>query len=384
VKWLAVLLLLLLAALAVLLYNAEWVEEVRNDGYGPAAQRNPYLAAEQFLERIAVDVRERDGLALLDDLPSTEHLLVLAGSRRSLSERRTDALQRWVEEGGLLVLLATERWDDDAQSSGDRLLDRLGFRLLGMDGRPDWAVGLEALAENLGEGDCSHAAALTRVDLAGSPQALQVGLAQHRLLLYDGQLPVEASSNQIGAQLYRLQLGGGELVVLTDLGLWRNTRIDCWDNAHLLRVLVDGRRTLWWLYNVQVPPLPVAVWQRFPALVVATGLWLLAWVWHSGFRPLPARAEVPARRRQLVEQLDGLARFRWQQGDRAGLLAPLRRRLAPGGGAAGDGPATDISRLAEQARIPVAQVRWALTASPANAQQLVRMVRTLQRLANAQ
>lgn len=377
-NWLGALLLVLLVGFAALLYTAEWKEELRNDGFGPEAHRNPYLAAQQFLARLAVDVRQRDGLALLDDLPSTEHLLLLAGSRRSLSERRTNALERWIEGGGRLVLLATESWDEETQSSGDRLLDRLGIRLVSAMDRPDWTMGLEALTETLGEGECRQAGALTRVDPGDGSQALQVGLARHRLLRYDGALAADASLNPLGAQLYRLRLGAGDLVVLTDLGLWRNVRIGCWDNAHLLRLLTADRPTLWWLHNVEVPPLPVAIWQRFPALVLVCLAWLALWVWHSGFRPLPPRAEAPAPRRQLVEQLDGSARFRWQQGLREQLLAPLRRRLA-----APDGEAEAV-RLAAASGIPEGQVRWALTAVPANGQQFLRMVRTLQRLLDAQ
>ena len=114
---------LIVAAAGIALYFTPWVEKAVDNGYDTEALRRPYLAAEQFLAEFAVEVKAKDGLELLDDLPPLDHTLLIASSRRSLSERRSEALMAWAAAGGRLILVASEKWEDVAEDVAEDVVE---------------------------------------------------------------------------------------------------------------------------------------------------------------------------------------------------------------------------------------------------------------------
>ena len=72
------------------------------------ARLNPFLAAEQFLERSGESFEVKRSFSSLDELPGTDTLLVILASRDGISQNRRDNLKRWVNDGGTALLLATE------------------------------------------------------------------------------------------------------------------------------------------------------------------------------------------------------------------------------------------------------------------------------------
>ncbi len=378
--WVIVLLVLLGAGGA--LYFAEWIELTSNDGYASDAQRSPYLAAERFLARFDIDIQSRDGLTLLDELPPTSHTLLIASARRSLSERRVAGLESWVEAGGRLILLATDYWDEDAGSSGDSLLDGLGVQVIESDNESMEAdiptiptTPPQRILERLvNQGGCGSAASLARVNLADEDQDITAAMGTWSYLVHDGAFDVSYAENAAGPQLLYIEVGDGAVVVLTSLGLWNNRQIHCFDHAHLLRWLTDDRPVLWWLFNTEMPALPVLIWQRWPVAVALLFVWLLVWIWRSSFRLQRVTQPPDPARRELTEHLDGIGRFYWQQraGDR--LLAPIRRLVLRGA------LPTDvlIADLAKRSGHHPERVRRALTESlDRDSGGFVQVVRTL-------
>ncbi|MCZ6709003.1 MAG: DUF4350 domain-containing protein [Gammaproteobacteria bacterium] len=323
----------LLFAAGVGMYFVEWVEVADNTGYSRDARRNPFLAAEQFLARFGIETLSGDGLALLDDLPPTTDTLLIASSRRSLSQRRVADLRSWVDHGGRLILLASDLWDYDQSSSGDSLLDGLGVRLMqpdGVIGTPDVSIVEQILEGLVNQGACGTAEGLVRISLADEEQDITSALGTASYLDYQGDFRASFGENSVGAQLLYLEVGDGAVVVMTSLGLWSNRYIHCHDHAHLLRWLTDDRPVLWWLFNTEMSALPVLVWQRWPIAVSLAFVWLALWVWRGGFRLQRIPAQPDTARRELTEYLDGVARFYWQQGDSDRLLMPLRRLVLRG------------------------------------------------------
>ncbi len=326
----------LLLGAVVALYFAEWVEIANNDGYSSDAKRNPYLAAERFLSRFGIEIRSRDGLTLLDELPPTSHTLLIASSRRSLSERRVADLRSWVGDGGRLILLASDFWDDDLLSSGDSLVDGLGVQVMQPDGnieQPDLPIASlpEQILESLvNQGSCGSETSLVRINLADEEQDITAAFGTWSYLAYDGDFEASAADNALGSQLLYIRVGDGAVVVMTSLGLWNNRQIHCHDHAHLLRWLTDDRPVLWWLFNIEMRALPWLIWERWPIAVSLLFVWLALWIWRGGFRVQRIPAQTNPARRELMEHVDGVARFYWQQGDSDRLLAPLRRLVLRG------------------------------------------------------
>ncbi len=122
--------IVLAGGMAWLATNLSWVDEEHDDGYGETARRNPFLAAELFLSDQGIEAETVRGLSLLDDLPETDDLLVVAGMRRALSERRLQNLIDWVESGGHLVVVARQPYDEEHPKRNDALLSHFGIQLI--------------------------------------------------------------------------------------------------------------------------------------------------------------------------------------------------------------------------------------------------------------
>ena len=355
---------LLLAALAFV-YFGEWVEVTRNGGYSADATRNRHLAAEQFLAEFGVVVRASDGLQVVDELPPTNETLLVASSRRGLSERRVDSLLDWVRRGGRLILFALDFWDPDDRASGDALLDSLGVRLLPPEAGAGATVGesqrlsRQLLAQLRNQDRCGTGQRVARIRLADESQDLVAALSAKGYLELAGDYEYAYAANALGPQLLYIDVGEGAVVALTSLDLWTNRQIHCHDHAHLLRWLTEDRPVLWWLFNTQMPPLPVMVWQKFPVLVCLSMALLALWLWRCAVRLQKVRPAPDPARRELAEHLDGIARFFWQQGEDERLLGAWRRELLQGGALSEE----RIEQLAERSGVAKNRVRWAMTSS---------------------
>ena len=384
---------LITVAASAALYFSEWVEKTVDNGYTVAALRQPYLAAELFLAKFSVEVKTEVGLELLDELPPREHTLLIASSRRALSERRSDALLAWAASGGRLILVAQESRKDALTGSGDRLLDELKvrvFELTDTEALEADTLGDNEVTRNLTEivldtleGNllCGTPESLSQVNLPDQEQNITVSFHDRRFLAYDGDLEYSYAENLAGPQLLYLVVGEGAVIVTTTLDLWRNRIIGCLDHAHLLRWLVDDRPILWWLYNTEMPPLYRLIWQRWP-VVVMLGIVLVAlWVWRSGVRITRQSAEQDPARRELMEHVDGVARFLWQQRQADSLLEALRRSVL--GSQAGNSAECErlIAGLSARSGVPVERIRWALFGTIGkDTSSLVAVVKQLQTL----
>lgn len=370
-----------LAIALVALYFAEWEEVVEDSGYSTQARKNPYLAAERFLGEFGVLVESADGLALLDELPSFEHVLLIASSRKGMSERRTETLLDWVINGGRLILLATDLWDEDNQASGDVLLDDLGVRLYDTEAGVMNFGGLNAPGEG-----CAPGEAYTRIELADQEQALAVSLHLARYLDYQGGYEAFHGESPVGSQMLYVNVGSGAIVVLTSLRMWRNSAIACADHAHLLRWLTDDRPVLWWLYNTEMKSLPALLWERFSLAILLMGVLFGLWWWRSSAVVLRRRGSSQTVRRSLLEHVEGSARFRWQQNDPNGLLGALRadvlRDRAGPGRPLTQSDTARLEQLATRAQLTTNAVSDALFGNPGrNTRAFTEAVSVLQKLA---
>jgi len=353
------LLLVVVGVLAGALYSIDWVEVTEDRGFAAEARRNPFLAAERFLARLGVVVDRTEGLTALDTLPPVDETLLLASARRALSDRRIDDLLDWVRRGGRLVI-AADGVAADADGAADPLFAALDIALF--EDQPD-ATSLGGMREQrlpeLPASGCATTGGLTLVDLPGEAEPLVLGTYTRRYLAYLGDGAARAYTSEVGPQMLVLTLGAGEVVALTSLSLWRNERIGCADHAHLLRWLSGARGRLSWLANTEIGSLPVLLWRQFPVGILLGVALLVLWAWRQAFRVTGPRAEPPADRRALMEHVEGVARFRWRQGDWQALLEPLRDEVRAGV------PLTTredarLTLLAERCGVPAGRLRRAL------------------------
>lgn len=378
------------------LYFTPWVSEEIEIGYSDEANRNPFLAAESFLNELDVRVKTQNGLTLLDNLPPIDDSLLIASSRRSLSERRVNDLTNWVHSGGRLILLASDLFDETREDKGDELLNNFGIWLYEGEPSPDVGAEIDSTdqastqkeesSDELTDSDeaeppkslidilrslentdagCSAGDGLTQTTIDGEARDLVVDMPTTRHLYFEDNQGYAWAGNSTGAQLVYVEHGDGSLYVLTSLNQWRNRRIGCFDHAHLLRVLTESTKTLWLMFNTEVEPIHLLIWNRWSVAVAFLAIWLVLWLWRNGYRTVRIEPEEVSERREVIEHIGGMSRFLYQQKNTVLLLSALRAEcIAPDLGVMHKQRQlrADITRWSKQLGVSEKQIQWALTA----------------------
>jgi hypothetical protein len=351
--------------------NFERRTKTVQSGYSPAARRNPFLAAERFLQRLGVPAESRPGRALLRQLPSPEDTLIVNGLGPMNAARRA-ALQTWIESGGRLIVEAIDFASDDGELPRDNLLADLGVALMTTD--------VDEPAD--------QPEVVTDAYFAGSPDAVEIGfLARYyledRYDLASGSLVADGL-----ARMLQYEIGGGTVTVTSDKIFMTNEDIGNHDHALFLALLATpaGAGKVWLLYDSDVAGLDTLIWHSAAFAVISAVLLALVAVWHIGGQLGPLVSAPGRLRRDLLTHLQAGADFLWRHG-RGGLQLratqhrveqawvrrhPLLRDL----------PQTDrVHWIATQAGLPPHQVEAALYGRVADPESdFIRVSRTLQRL----
>jgi len=409
---------LVLAIALVGYFGIEWVEKQVDRGYSEEALRNDFLAAELFLRKQGIETETVSGMGLLDALPDESDLILLTASRESMSERRRTALAEWVDAGGKLFVVVHSLYDEEAETSEDRLLDELGIFLLAPDdedaeeiseddvGQADAEADAEAAeqdeeqseqtdaekvaaqaaerdeqeeareAAQTADGAAVPEAAAAEDSTEPAPETLEdlmkaflepARCTQSEWMLTEfatakaGNLRLElAGENELGvyteqldqaffssdAQVVFLTRGEGEIIGVTSIAPFRNSRIHCQDHAYFLYYAATGVHKVWLLHDPDVPSLAGLLWTEMPASTAGGLLLLLLVVAAASLRFGVAPLEREGVRRELREHLEASASFHFRKGGFAALYYRLRGDLERMGAA---GSATDRSRWATRA-----------------------------------
>lgn len=362
--WGGLALLLVVAALVFYVWATEPVRYMAPAAPDASVRGNPYLAAQTLLENWQRPTRRIFSTGALFPLPDTGTTLILDEYRGELGSGRIDALFDWVQRGGHLIVaarpayhyVADETGDQDGNSernggNDDPLLTPLGLHAVAVETdteddpfttlldrfQPMESLFLEyCLGDN--DGDLSpQCEALTceapplpapatwvfadgdRRQLLASPgQALQ-----HRPTDLLPALPSSKADNAQGAQLVHLSWGDGQMTVLAGLTLWDNQHLHYFDHAWLLEQLI-GDGPVWFVQGIDMPPLPLWLWQHAWPLMLALLLALAAWLWRRLPRPGPQWHAAEADRTDYLGHLLALGHFHWRTGQSERLTAPLR------------------------------------------------------------
>ncbi|WP_439819966.1 DUF4350 domain-containing protein [Pseudomonas sp. HLG18] len=314
--WLAgALIVALLSALGVYLYlKATPYQTVVDHGPSPAAQANPYLAAEMFLRGHGITVGHAESLSVLPEIDPRQHTLLLFNDRSKMTPRQVDQVLNWARAGGRLVFVAESLWDEKTGQSNDLLLDRVQLH--------------QSLSKDLKDpppdADEDPYPNLTKLYLEDEDAPAYAGFdtAFH---LDDPKNLAQAWANSARAtHMMQLPYGVGSVTVVTDAELWKTPAIAQHDNAWLLWYLsADTSVTL--LYNTEHDGLLTLLWRYFPQAIVALLALIGLWLWHVGVRHGPVQAPVPSGRRQLMEHLRASADFILRHNGQQTLLQALQQ-----------------------------------------------------------
>ncbi len=296
----------LLALTVLLLASCDYTEVEREIGYKGKARINPWLAAERFAQHYAGDVRSLASWTA----PGDDDALWFVPASVLSNESFTRRMEKWVENGGHLVLFAEHADSEINDWSLHQEEFRMQSALKGMLGRS----GIELV-----EGEVKAS------EILFQEEAYQVDAASRTLVsVDDGKQGVFASA----------ACGDGRISVLTDARIFRNRWIGDKDHAALLEALIQATDyegniafmrgsalSLWGLLGKHLWP-----------VLVGLGLLTLLWLWKNftRFGPLESAAEAQMLR-GYEHHLEALGDFQWRLDRAVALLVPLRAQIVERG-----------------------------------------------------
>lgn len=373
-------------------YEREEVE-VRT-GESAAARRNPWLAAEQLLDRLGIRVESRSGRQYLTSPPASFGVLFVRDLGAPLPKARQDALLAWVEAGGHLVLSPGLVRDTD---SGHSLLARFGITLEGnregeteIKSGPDRKGDSETATQSK-PADASETDAETEIpviSLPDSEEELHIGFDADRWFTVDSDYEHWEAPGDDAPNLLMFPWGDGRVTFLSDDRFWDNGRIGNQDHALLLARLAEGYDRAWLLYSSQMPSLPRLLWRKAPYLVTSLALLTVLLLWWMARRTGPRLYHAYDQRRDLLEHLQAAAEFAWRTDRSTGLLETGRRQverrwLISHPRLQHMAPAERCNWLAEHTGMTARSIEQALYGDAAEGAQLIKNTTILQRLLSA-
>lgn len=380
---------LIVVAIGYFTIDIRYKEVEINTGFNTEARHNPYLAAQMFINRMAGledDATEQletyRTLSMLNDLPSPQDTIIIATRRHTLTPQQIEDLQTWVKQGGHLVLRATKYVNSQTNKSGDKLLDDAGISVyeydkddtsaptpLGVtkvdnqttqddsqaqdDSQNDEKTGKSEAEEeqsdlideftpssiadeiaqmNENQLTCDDAANLSSFPTEPTTEDALANIESPDFLISDNNDGLDFwSSDGYGPQIMQIIQGKGRLTVLTDIDLWRNRYIHCFDNAYFLQFVINHQRPnpgkTWIIFNEEMPGVLSLLWQYHRPLIISGSLLLLGWLLMQSLRLGPITSQTQTPRRSFLEHLEAATRYRWHSGVHQDIVEQLRQQI---------------------------------------------------------
>jgi hypothetical protein len=316
--YLGLLVALLLGLLLYVLGKATRYEETVEHGPAPEARSNPYLAAEHFLLDQGRVVTHAEHLGELTDTPPENQVLLMLDARTNMTPTQTEALLQWVEEGGHLVFVAEQIWDEKAGRSGDLLLDALNLQQYETPKSQDETANGDARRE--------PTPALTRLFLEDEDAPAYIAFDTDYHLYDAGKSAFAWANSDRATHMLQLRRGSGLITALTDSWIWQNENIGRHDHAWLLWYLTQDRDVTL-TYRTDHEGLLQRLLRYFPEALTALLLMALITLWHVGQRQGPLIEATERGRRQLREHLRGSADFLYRRAGQGHLLTRLQQDI---------------------------------------------------------
>jgi len=340
--------ILLLMACAWGLYQSiEFYEDTEKSQWSIQALRNPYLAAQQFLQASDIEVTEADSLLRLDSLEGVSTVLI-TDANQVANPRQLDAVLSWLEKGGSLIVTA-----NSISTSQDLLLEKFKvdvdwpeFADTEIEEEQSIADSLREFNEKIDEGmtaeeiaaEETEEALVTRIEFGDNIGTVEINFSPNRILSHpyfddENELnesdprPFSWSSSEKGVHLMQFDVGDGLLTFISDPRIWQSRKIDQFDHAYLLWVLssTDGNFAI--LHPTYRESLWALISKNAFEVIIALGLPVLLWLWHIGHRFGRVVRIQTGERRALGEHFSATANYLWHHKASESLLLPIRQQI---------------------------------------------------------
>jgi hypothetical protein len=295
--------------------NTEWVDMQVPMPLRGEARINPFYAAQRFAEALGARTAWDRSLTV----PSADSVIVLSDWHWTLSRNRREALERWVESGGRLVLEGTLTGGEDEFAHWSRIVR--GVRKLSKAERSQELWRDDVCASFQEEHDGVPVSGADRMDYS-------VCDFDRLSSLTSSERADWALRDGTGVQAMRVRVGRGRVTVINATP-FRHRRLFDGDHGRLFVAATGLRRgdDVHFVLEGAQPSLLALIWQ-YGAPVVALLLTLVALaLWRGAVRFGPLAAAPHAARRSLAEQIRGTGQFALRHGGGRSLHAACLRAL---------------------------------------------------------
>ena len=265
------------------------------------ARTNPTYGAQKLVEKLGAHAA-RD---LVLTVPSPRSVIVLSRWTWDLSAARREAVERWVESGGRLVIDTTvDTGDEFKRWSG------VGYRFRESDDDDEKSRACRRFADEQEPGD-GH---------------MLCGFEDDFSLTTTRQAEWTLREATVGVQVMRVPIGRGSLTVVNGDPFAYNRLFDGDHGWLLVNAMQLGRGDeVHFLSEQEYPSLLALAWQRGEPVVVL-GLALIGFfLWRGAVRFGPLAPATPTARRSLAEQIRGTGQFALHHGGNESLHAACVR-----------------------------------------------------------
>jgi len=404
---------LLLIGLALLVFlgwglysSIEFYEETEQTAGSIRAQRNPYLAAQLFMQESGIDAVEADSLIGLNTLEGVTTVLI-TDANQVVSPRQLEQVLNWLENGGTLIVTA-----NSFANSDDLLLEKFNVEVqwperdddsddVTDDGDPSISESLREINKQIEEGKIQEIGqtkvdeiSLTRIDFGNDIGILEIEFDSYRILTHphiEGEeaddsspQPFSWSSSDYGIHMMQFDVGEGLLTIISDPTIWTSSRIGDYDHAYLLWVLSSENGDFAILHPALRDSLWVLMSRNAPELLIALALTIALWLWHLGHRFGRIMPRDTDGGRALSEHFSATANYLWHRKASDKLIEPVRQQilrrasfLLPEFAGASNDPQRQLQLISQHCGIEVATVDIALNAIEFNELSFVRTVKLL-------
>ncbi len=319
-KGLVVVYALLLAALAgVIILVVVWWPRGESEYIKiptDEARTNPWLAVSTFLEKHNISLHRETPF---DDksVPSySDTVAIVDGPLSIVRKSLSDELEDWVRSGGTLIYAVK-----DAVNKERVVRDYHDLFPMKLNIYRKRAATESSFKYFLEFGECQSE--FTTVNLANGDTADLQSSTSGSVSTFDlssvqSDLDVEVLDKDL---MLRIPYGAGEVYAFADLRRWNNANVACFDHAFLLHsILTDSApetqtgipRNLWILPRVEVPSLPLMLWNRYSLAIVGLALALVIVIISWNIRLSPPKYEILRPRRSAFEYATSGAKFAWR------------------------------------------------------------------------
>ena len=415
--------LLTVAGLAVLgflgwgVYSSiEFYDDTEEATWSLPALRNPYLAAQQFMQQSGIGSVEANSLIGLSSLEGVDTVLI-TDANQVVNPHQLKQVLSWLKDGGNLIVTANSivdsedlllkefdievTWNNDNDFTEDEHNDA-DEEVDAEENEPSISESLREYNEQIDAGKTPEEIAqsaideptLTTIDFGDEIGNLEIAFKSRPVLTHpysDGEevdesspKPFTWSASEHGIHLMQFDVGDGLLTIISDPSIWTSSRIDQHDHAYLLWVLSskDGG------FAILHPTLRDSIWvlisRHAPEFLIALTLSIALWLWHLGHRFGRITPPESSGGRALSEHFSATANYLWHRKASNQLIEPVRQQIfrrasivLPEFASASKDPARQIQIISHHCGLQIVAVDNALNAKDFNESSFVRTVKLL-------